>query len=119
MKQLTKELLDRYSSLPDNAYLDSHELQKLLDVKCLGLHIRYGYLPAPSERHKACSQAYKARVTAKPLGWGFYSPRNTKVYWRVGVLRAFVALTEETAVEVLKQLSSSIAATTAAAKSKG
>lgn len=62
MKPLTAELLQKFDYMPDNAYLDSTDLQQLLGTKCLGLHIRHGYLPAPSERHKACTPHYKARA---------------------------------------------------------
>lgn len=47
MNKLTKERLARYSHLPDNAYLDSRDLQEILEVTNLGLHIQHGYLPVP------------------------------------------------------------------------
>lgn len=103
MKPLTAELLQKFDYMPDNAYLDSTDLQQLLGTKSLGLHIRHGYLPLPSERHKACTPHYKAMVKD---GYKVhtYSSNNKKVYWRIGVLRQFVKLNADTHYEVLQSI---------------
>ena len=88
--RLTSELLARWKDLPDSAYLDSADMRKLLGVKHLGATVANKLLPPASHRHKMASAVYRYKERVVWPVSDRFSRTNTKMYWNLGTLRAFV-----------------------------